>query len=172
MTDHVILVDTNDNAVGTMEKLQAHQEGVLHRAFSVLLFNSSGELLLQQRAFDKYHSGGLWTNTCCSHPLPGEDTIQASRRRLMEEMGIDMQPEFAYKFIYKTPLDQNLIEHELDHVFIGKFDGAPRINEREVADWKFTSMNWLREDVLKNPNNYTTWFRLILEHKNLQLAGV
>lgn len=123
MMEHVILVDQNDNAIGTMEKLEAHQKGILHRAFSILLFNTKGELLLQKRSRLKYHSSSLWTNTCCSHPLPDEPMQQATRRKLKQEMGIDLQTEFAYKFTYRSNLDNGLIEHECDHVFIGTFDG-------------------------------------------------
>ncbi|MEO7990495.1 MAG: isopentenyl-diphosphate Delta-isomerase [Chryseolinea sp.] len=165
--EHVILVDEFDNAIGTMEKLEAHQKGILHRAFSVLLFNSKGEILLQKRAIGKYHSGGLWTNTCCSHPLPGESMEEATRRKLIQEMGIDLKPEFAYKFIYKTNLDDNLIEHEYDHVFIGTHDGDPIINDEEVEDWKFTDLSSLRIDVKENPEAYTYWFRLIINHPQL-----
>jgi isopentenyl-diphosphate Delta-isomerase len=165
--EHVILVDALDNAIGTMEKLEAHRKGILHRAFSVLLFNSKGEILLQKRAVGKYHSGGLWTNTCCSHPLPGEPIQDATRRKLIQEMGIDVQPEFAYKFVYKTNLDDNLIEHEYDHVFIGTHDGNPIINDDEVEDWKFTDLSSLREDIKENPEAYTYWFKLIINHPQL-----
>lgn len=165
--EHVILVDEFDNAIGTMEKLEAHQKGVLHRAFSVLLFNSKGELLLQKRALGKYHSGGLWTNTCCSHPLPGESMNDATRRKLIQEMGIDLKPEFAYKFIYKTNLNDNLIEHECDHVFIGSYDGDPIINVEEVEEWKFTHLASLRTDIKANPDAYTYWFKLIINHPQL-----
>src|SRR5436190_13031104 len=135
--EEVILVDEHDNAIGTMEKMEAHEKGVLHRAFSILLFNAEGQMLLQKRSKNKYHSSGLWTNTCCSHPLPGEKIEDAARRRLHEEMGIDLQPEFSYKFIYKTNLDKNLIEYEYDHVFTGVFNGTPVVNKNEVEDWKF-----------------------------------
>lgn len=165
--EHVILVDELDNAIGTMEKIEAHQKGILHRAFSVLLFNSKGKILLQKRAIAKYHSGGLWTNTCCSHPLPGESMLEATRRKLIQEMGIDMIPEFAYKFIYKTNLDNNLIEHEYDHVFIGTYDGDPIINNEEVEDWKFTDLPSLRTDIKENPEAYTFWFKLIVNHPQL-----
>jgi isopentenyl-diphosphate delta-isomerase len=124
LTTEVILVDSEDNPIGTMEKMEAHEKGLLHRAFSVLIFNSKGQMLLQKRARSKYHSGGLWTNTCCSHPAPNESVAEAAKRRLKEEMGIDAEPKFAYKFIYKTPLDQNLVEHEVDHVFTATFDGS------------------------------------------------
>ena len=123
--EHVILVDKEDKAIGTMEKLEAHRKGVLHRAFSVLLFDNSGKLLLQKRSARKYHSSRLWTNTCCSHPLPGESLETATLRRLKEEMGIVVQPTFAFSFIYKAPLDHELTEHELDHVFIGTYNDAP-----------------------------------------------
>lgn len=161
--DEVILVDTNDNAIGTMEKLEAHLQGRLHRAFSVLLFNSKGELLLQRRANEKYHSAGLWTNTCCSHPQPGEDTAIAARRRLKEEMGIEANPAFAYKFIYKAELEHKLIEHEYDHVFIGNFNGEPHVNHNEVCEWKYVDLESLKKDIRQNPDQYTYWFKLILE---------
>lgn len=166
--EHVILVDEFDNAIGTMEKLEAHRKGMLHRAFSVLLFNSKGEILLQKRAVGKYHSGGLWTNTCCSHPLPGESINEATRRKLIQEMGIDLNPEFAYKFIYKTHLDDNLIEYECDYVFIGTFDGNPIINDEEAEDWKFIDLSSLRTDIKENPDAYTYWFKLIINHTQLK----
>jgi len=170
--EHVILVDEHDNEVGTMEKLEAHQKGVLHRAFSVLLFNTKGEVLLQKRAKSKYHSGGLWTNTCCSHPLPGESIHNATRRKLNQEMGIDLQPEFVYKFIYNASLDKDLIEHELDHVFIGTYDGKPNINTDEVEDWKYIDVASLRMDMKKNPDHYTAWFTLMMNHAQVaQLAA-
>jgi isopentenyl-diphosphate delta-isomerase len=159
----VILVDMNDNAIGTMEKLEAHQRGELHRAFSILLYNSKGEMLLQKRAQSKYHSGGLWTNACCSHPVPGEKIEDTTRRRLKEEMGIDVPLSYSYKFIYKTALDRNLTEHELDHVFVGRFDGTPSINKTEVEDWKYADIAWLKNDVIKNPDSYTYWFTLLID---------
>jgi isopentenyl-diphosphate Delta-isomerase len=167
----VILVDQHDLAIGAMEKMEAHRKGELHRAFSVLIFNDKGEILLQKRAKHKYHSGGLWTNTCCSHPLPGEKMEEAARRRLQEEMGIDLLPEFSHKFIYKTRLDQDLIEHELDHVYIGQFNGIPNINEDEVEDWKFVEIAWLKKDMLEHPDAYTYWFRLIVDHPELKLLN-
>lgn len=170
--EHVILVDTADNETGTMEKIEAHRKGLLHRAFSVLLFNSSGEVLLQKRSSRKYHSSGLWTNTCCSHPLPGESVQRASRRRLKEEMGIDMQPVFSHTFIYKAQLDQDLIEHELDHVFTGIFSGEPVINENEVEDWKFVDLHWLKEDMNTHPENYTAWFKLIVDQPELNKLSI
>jgi isopentenyl-diphosphate Delta-isomerase len=167
MMEHVILVDQDDNAIGTMEKLEAHRKGILHRAFSILLFNSNGELLIQKRSRLKYHSSSLWTNTCCSHPLPGEPMEQATQRKLKQEMGIDLRTEFAYKFIYEAHLDKGLIEHECDHVFIGTFDGTPIINKEEVEDWKFINLDSLRADIIKNPGSYTYWFKLIVEHPQL-----
>lgn len=172
MTDHVILVNENDQEVGTMEKLQAHREGLLHRAFSILIFNNKGELLLQKRAQGKYHSGGLWTNTCCSHPIPNELIEVTTHRRLREEMGLDSKLEFAYKFLYKAQLDNNLTEHELDYVFIGTSDDLPTLNKSEAEDWKFVSMDWLKKDVAENPHHYTYWFRLIINHPEfLKLAA-
>jgi isopentenyl-diphosphate Delta-isomerase len=157
----VILVDEADNAIGTMEKMEAHRKGVLHRAFSIVLFNSKGEVLLQKRSKQKYHSGGLWTNACCSHPFPGERMEDATRRRLKEEMGIDVKTDFSHKFIYKVNLDKDLIEHEYDHVFTGIFDGEPVINKSEVEDWKYVSPDWLRADMQQHPESYTYWFRLM-----------
>jgi len=165
--EHVILVDQEDNFVGTMEKMEAHRRGVLHRAFSILLFNKKGELLLQKRSQAKYHSGGLWTNTCCSHPLPGETMEHATQRKLKQEMGIDVKAEFAYKFIYQATLDKGLVEHELDHVFIGQFDGVPEINKEEVEDWKFIDLTILRDDIQRQPQAYTAWFMLMINHAEL-----
>lgn len=165
--DHVILVDAEDNALGTMEKMEAHRKGLLHRAFSVVLLNSKGEVLLQKRASSKYHSGGLWTNTCCSHPLPGESLSHATQRKLQQEMGICPPIEPAFKFIYRVELEKDLVEHEFDHVFAGTFDGEPRINKDEVDDWKFVNLAQLRQDTLENPDRYTHWFRIIINHPGL-----
>jgi len=165
--EEIILVDELDNAIGTMEKMEAHQKGLLHRAFSVLVFNANGEVLLQKRARNKYHSGGLWTNTCCSHPGPNESMEEATRRRLKHEMGIDVQPEFAFKFIYKAALDRDLIEHELDHVFTATFNGAPVINKEEVESWRFMDLKSLQADIHQSPNAYTPWFKLILNHPGI-----
>lgn len=162
--EQVILVDTYDNAIGTMEKMEAHQKGLLHRAFSILIFNRNGEMLIQKRAHAKYHSAGLWTNACCSHPMPGEAVDEAARRRLQYEMGIDVPSQFAFKFTYKVNLDHDLIEHEVDHVYTAVFDGTPSVNPEEVADWKFIAVNDLKEDVRKHPEKYTHWFSLILDH--------
>jgi isopentenyl-diphosphate delta-isomerase len=157
----VILVDEKDNTIGTMEKMEAHKKGLLHRAFSVLLFNSNGELLIQKRSSSKYHSAGLWTNTCCSHPRLDEKIEDAIQRKLMQEMGIDAQPVFAYKFTYRIDLENGLTENELDHVFIGTYDGEPEINKDEVEDWKFISLTDLHRIIKTNPEQFTFWFKLI-----------
>src|ERR1035437_238790 len=136
----VILVDENDVPRGTMEKMEAHRKGELHRAFSIFVFNSNGELLLQRRAVDKYHSGGLWTNTCCSHPQPGENLMESAQKRLNEEMGIECALEPVFHFIYKTKLNNELTEHELDHVFIGNYSDSPKINTQEAAEWKYMAI--------------------------------
>ncbi|MFY8037198.1 MAG: isopentenyl-diphosphate Delta-isomerase [Cyclobacteriaceae bacterium] len=166
--EHVILVDENDREIGTMEKLEAHQKGLLHRAFSILVFNSKGEMLIQKRATTKYHSGGLWTNACCSHPVPQEDIFIAVKRRLKFEMGIELQPTFDYKFTYRTSLDKNLIEYEVDYVFKGIYDGAPQVNRDEVEDWKYCTLDELHQQVRSNPDAFTYWFKLILEHLSLR----
>lgn len=164
----VILVGKNDKEIGTCEKLKAHKEGKLHRAFSIFIFNSKGELLLQRRAKTKYHSGGLWSNTCCSHPRPGETLENAAHRRLKEEMGFDCELKEVFSFIYKVKLD-NLFEHEYDHVFTGKFDGEPTLNPEEADDWKWINMGELKEDMQKNPNNYTFWFKICIKRLNQKL---
>jgi isopentenyl-diphosphate delta-isomerase len=158
--EKVILVDEGDNAVGEAEKMQAHREGLLHRAFSVFLFDEKGNMLLQRRAMSKYHSPGLWTNTCCSHPRPGEDTIAAAQRRLKEEMGIEnctLKEQFS--FVYRTNFPDGLIEHEFDHVFTGTFDGDPTPNSSEVMEWKWIRMDELKTDILVNPERYTYWIK-------------
>ena len=160
--EKVILVDSHDKEIGVMEKMKAHQEGALHRAFSVLLFNSNGELLLQKRASTKYHSGGLWSNTCCSHPKPNEDNLDAVRRRLKEEIGITADPSFLYNFIYKYQFDNKLIEHELDHVYIGETDSDPIINPNEVEEWKWISWENLIKDIHTNEGKYSFWFKRII----------
>ena len=163
MTEQVILVDENDHETGLMLKLEAHQKGFLHRAFSVFIFNSKGELLLQKRALNKYHSAGLWSNTCCSHPRPGESIHDAANRRLREEMGLSCEINPAFGFIYKADLDNDLIEHEYDHVFIGTSDVGPVINKDEVAKSKYIDIQSLTEDMVKNPDSYTAWLRICLE---------
>lgn len=162
--EKVILVDENDNQVGVMPKLEAHQKGLLHRAFSVFIFNSKYELLLQKRASSKYHSGGLWTNTCCSHPREGEEILDAAKRRLIEEMGIDTSLRKVHDFIYKAELDNNLTEHEFDHVFYGIYNEDPIINKDEADDFKWIDMDSLNEDIKTNGNNYTIWFKIAFEY--------
>ena len=162
--EKVILVDKNDNQVGLMPKLEAHEKGVLHRAFSIFIFNSNYELLLQKRASSKYHSGGLWTNTCCSHPREGEDILDAANRRLDEEMGIKTSLRKVYDFIYKAELDNQLTEHEFDHVFYGVFDNDPTLNKDEAEDFKWVDMETLNNDIIKNEDNYTVWFKIAFEY--------
>lgn len=160
--EEVVLVDLHDNPLGTMEKMEAHEKGLLHRAFSVLLFNSMGEILLQQRALEKYHSGGLWTNACCSHPRTNESVEDAAQRRLVEEMGISLRPSFLYSFIYRAELNDALIEHEFDHVLVAEFNGTPEVNPEEVNDWKYVDMDTLARDMELHPERYTEWFKLIM----------
>lgn len=167
--EEVIIVDENDNAIGTMEKMEAHRKGVLHRAFSILVFNSKGQLLLQKRSWKKYHSGGLWTNTCCSHPKPGEGIEDAMHRRLEQEMGIDVKLEFSHKFIYKTGLENDLTEHEYDHVYIGRYDGEPDINLEEVEEWRFEDIDHLKIAIGQRPEDFTFWFKLIINHPGLRV---
>lgn len=161
--EYVILVDENDNDIGVMEKLQAHQEGLLHRAFSVFIFNDKNELLLQQRAVTKYHSGGLWTNTCCSHPRPNETIKDAANRRLFEEMGMGCDLKIKTNFIYKTPFENGLTEHELDYVLIGNTNQNPIINKEEVESYKWLSVSDIKKDIVSNPNHYTSWFKIALD---------
>lgn len=161
--EFVILVDENDNEMGVMEKLQAHREGKLHRAFSVFIFNDKGELLLQQRALSKYHSAGLWTNTCCSHPRPNETIKDSANRRLFEEMGLSCDLVIKTNFMYKAVFDNGLTEHELDYVLIGRTNQDPVINTEEVENYKWQSISGIREDMKLNPGNYTAWFRIALD---------
>jgi isopentenyl-diphosphate Delta-isomerase len=163
MEEFVVLVDREDRELGLMEKQQAHVAGLLHRAFSVFIFNSKGELMLQQRAASKYHSPTLWTNTCCSHPRVNESYLDAAKRRLVEEMGFDCDLHYKFDFIYKANLDNGLTEHELDHVFIGKFDGEPNLNPDEVMAYRWVEMEDLKKDMFKNPQNYTAWFKIIFD---------
>lgn len=158
----VILVDQQDIELGTMEKMQAHRLGALHRAFSIFLFHPNGQMLLQRRASEKYHSAGLWTNTCCSHPRPEESNIDAAKRRLLEEMGMQAEIQHAFSFIYRAELEHDLIEHELDHVFIGITAQEPAINITEVQDWCWMDTDELVSEVEKNPANFTPWFRIAL----------
>lgn len=161
--EYVILVDEQDNATGTMEKMKAHVEAKLHRAFSVFVFNSNNQLLLQRRASDKYHSPDLWTNTCCSHPRPNENTLDAAKRRLKEEMGIECPLEYSFNFIYKAELENGLTEHELDYVFLGVFDGQPIPDSAEVSEWKYESLENISKSIKQNPEQYTAWFKIVFE---------
>ena len=166
--EHVVLVNEQDQQIGIMEKMAAHIVPRLHRAFSIFIFNSKGELLLQQRALSKYHSPGLWTNTCCSHPCDGETLAQATSRRLMEEMGMQCDMHEVFTFIYKAPVGLGLIEHEFDHVWFGKTDEVPQINTEEVASWKYMRLEDLQTDIKAHPELYTEWFKIsfdeILRH--------
>ena len=163
MIKEVILVDKNDEEIGIEEKVKAHQEGKLHRAFSIFIFNSKGQLLLQRREKTKYHCGGLWSNTCCSHPRPGETLKDATHRRLKEEMGFDCEIKKSFHFVYQVEFNNGLIENEYDHVFIGKFDGDPNPNPDEVDAWKWVSIDGLKEDIDKNPEQYTPWLKIIIK---------
>lgn len=171
MEERVILVNRRDEAVGFGEKLRTHVDGALHRAVSVFAFNAKGELLLQRRALPKYHSGGLWSNTACGHPRPGELTERAARRRLREEMGLDCELARATDLIYKVRFDNGLCEHEFDHVFVGRFSGSPTPSpdSQEVCDWRWVDPHTLGRDVVASPGSYTYWFRLCLEKVPLLL---
>ncbi len=168
--EEVVLVDTSDNEIGVMEKMEAHRKGLLHRAFSVLIYNSKGEMLLQKRAKDKYHSGGLWSNACCSHPRPGESMQQAVERKLMQEMGIDITVDYSHKFIYRADFG-GLIEHECDHIYTGKYDGAPVTNPHEVEGWKYMKLAEIRMDMTQHPQSYSYWFKLIMEQKEVEIIN-
>jgi isopentenyl-diphosphate Delta-isomerase len=161
INDPVVLVDERDNETGIAGKLEVHRKGLLHRAFSVFIFNSKGELLLQKRAASKYHSGGLWSNTCCSHPFPGEPVAMAAHRRLKEEMGFSCNLDQSFSFIYRAELDNDLIEHEFDHVFIGRYDTPPQPNPQEVEDWKWMRLNELKNDLERDPSRYTMWLKIV-----------
>ena len=161
MEERVVLVDENDAEVGTLEKQRAHAEGRLHRALSVFVLNSRGEMLLQRRAAAKYHSGGLWTNACCSHPRPGEPVAAAARRRLLEEMGIDCAPEPAFAFTYRAQVGPGLVEHEYDHVFLARWDGDPAPSADEVEAWRWTPVDRVAAEVARVPGAFTPWFRMV-----------
>ncbi|MCX2494390.1 isopentenyl-diphosphate Delta-isomerase [Pedobacter sp. PF22-3] len=163
MEEQVILVDVNDVPKGQMDKMEAHEKGLLHRAFSVFIFNSKRELLLQQRAMSKYHSRGLWTNTCCSHPRIGESNINAAKRRLIEEMGMDCELNFLFKFTYKASFENGLTEHEIDHVYFGMSNELPVINKEEVESFKYIDLDTLKKDIAVNPSAYTPWLRICLD---------
>lgn len=159
LEEKIILVDASDRQVGTAEKLQAHREGLLHRAFSIFVLNSQGQLLLQRRAKHKYHSGGLWTNTCCSHPREEETTLVAAHRRLQEEMGFDCELQELFSFIYRAELDNDLTEYEFDHVFVGYSDRPPTLNPDEADAWKWIDLLDLQADIKQHPESYTYWLR-------------
>jgi len=161
--EKVILVNSNDEPIELMPKMEAHEKALLHRAFSVFVINSNNELMLQQRALQKYHSPGLWTNTCCSHQRDGEENIEAGLRRLQEEMGFETPLEYLFNFIYKAPFDNGLTEHELDHVMLGRYEGEPSINPEEVASWKWMDIDLIHADLINNPADYTVWFAIIFD---------
>ena len=169
--EQVILVNENDEQIGLMAKLEAHEKAVLHRAFSVFIFNTKNELMLQKRAAHKYHSPNLWTNTCCSHQRDGETNIEAGTRRLQDEMGFVADLEESISFIYKAPFDNGLTEHEFDHVMIGYYNDEPKINFDEVSDWKWMSLEDVKVDIAMHPELYTEWFKIIFdkfyEHINI-----
>lgn len=159
--EQVILVNEQDEQIGTIGKQEAHEKALLHRAFSVFVLNSKNEIMLQQRAADKYHSPLLWANTCCSHQRVGETNIEAGKRRLEEEMGFVIELKDVFSFIYKASFDNGLTEHEFDHVLIGYFDGMPNINKDEVEDWKWMGVEEVKQDIEQNPSIYTEWFKII-----------
>lgn len=161
--EHVILVNENDEPIGTMPKLEAHEKAALHRAFSVFVLNANNEIMLQQRAHHKYHSPLLWTNTCCSHQRAGETNLDAGSRRLYEEMGFRTTLKELFHFIYKAPFDNGLTEHELDHVMIGYYNEEPKINPEEVESWKWMTIEDVKSDMITNPGIYTVWFKIIFD---------
>jgi isopentenyl-diphosphate delta-isomerase len=161
--EQVILVDKNDQKIGLMPKMEAHQKAVLHRAFSVFVMNDKGQLMLQQRAASKYHSPLLWANTCCSHQRDGESNLEAGKRRLQEEMGFVTELKEVFSFIYKAQFDNGLTEHELDHVMVGKYNHSPKINKDEVEDFKWMTPKEVKQDMTENPEIYTAWFKIIFD---------
>ena len=168
----LILVDENDSPIGTMEKMEVHQKALLHRAFSIFIFNGKGDMLLHQRAANKYHSAGLWTNACCSHPREGQETIEAAEKRLQQEMGFTVPLKKAFEFTYKAALDNGLTEHEYDHVFIGYYDGAIQPDEDEVKDFCFVSMEEIKASIQSHPQKYTEWFKIAFPKVEEYLAAM
>lgn len=168
--EKVVLVNEKDEKIGLMPKMEAHEKGLLHRAFSVFVFNDKNELMLQQRALHKYHTPGLWTNTCCSHQRDGESNIEAGKRRLKEEMGFSTNLKETISFIYKAPFDNGLTEHEYDHILVGTYNDEPNINPDEVAAWKWMSMEAVEKDMKANPSIYTAWFKIIFDKFQEHLA--
>ncbi len=171
LVNQVILVNENDEELGSMEKIAAHREALLHRAFSVFIFNRKGEMLLQQRASNKYHSPDLWTNACCSHPMPGESTADAAHRRLREELGFDTDLDPLFHFIYKTPFDNGLTEHELDHVFVGVYDGPIQSDPAEVKDFCYMKMEAISESMQRHQHKYTSWFAIAFPRLEEEMAA-
>lgn len=169
--EEVVLVDASDRQVGTMEKLEAHRRGLLHRAISVFVFNPNGQLLLQKRASSKYHGGGLWTNTCCSHPRVGENPVDAAKRRLKEEMGIEANPVFSHTFLYKAEVGHGLTEHELDHVFIATHDGPPKPDFHEAEDWRYIDEMSLKNEIKADPGKFSAWIKIILDDPKFSFSG-
>jgi isopentenyl-diphosphate Delta-isomerase len=163
MQQYVILIDENDVETGTEEKMTAHKKGLLHRAFSVLIYDNSGKMLLQKRAAMKYHSAGLWTNACCSHPEPGQDLTDAVKVRLHREMGFTTEVKKTFDFIYRKEFEDGITEHEYDHVFSGTWNGMPHPNPDEVADWKWMDIPEIKRAIAEQPEDYTYWFRIIME---------
>jgi len=161
--EKVILVNEKDEPIGLMPKMEAHEKAVLHRAFSVFVMNDKKEIMLQQRAANKYHSPLLWTNTCCSHQRDGETNIEAGKRRLIEEMGFKVELKELFSFIYKAPFDNGLTEHELDHVMLGYYEGEPLINKEEVEAWKWMKPSVVKKDIASHPEKYTEWFKIIFD---------
>jgi len=162
--EKVILVNERDEQIGLMPKMEAHEKALLHRAFSVFVFNDNNELMIQQRALGKYHSPGLWTNTCCSHQREGESNVEAGKRRLWEEMGFSTELKDTVSFIYKAPFDNGLTEHEFDHILVGYYEGEPNLNPEEVNDWKWMALEDLKVDMEQQPQLYTEWFKIIFEN--------
>ena len=169
-TEEVILVNTSDEEIGTMEKMKAHEEALLHRAFSVFVFNHKGEMLIHQRAIEKYHSGGLWTNACCSHPRQGESPEAAATRRLQEEMGMYCQASPVFKFLYRSEFSNSLIEHELDHVLLGYSDTLPQPNPAEVEGFRYVSLSDLEVEMKQNPDQFTVWFLICFGEMKAKLS--
>ena len=170
--DFVVLVNKNDKKIGLMPKMEAHKKGALHRAFSVFIFNNKNELMIQKRNINKYHSPGLWTNTCCSHQKDGESNINAGKRRLLEEMGFCVELNEIGSFIYNVGVDNGLIEHELDYILVGKYNGNVKINSDEVDNWKWMSLDNIKDDVRKRSKNYTEWFKIIMDNYYTQLKKI
>ncbi|AFY70531.1 isopentenyl-diphosphate delta-isomerase [Thalassoporum mexicanum PCC 7367] len=172
MKETVILVDRQDQPIGTAEKMAAHRQGSLHRAFSIFVLNAQDQLLLQRRAAHKYHSGGLWTNTCCSHPRPGETTPAAAQRRLQEEMGFSCDLREIFSFVYQAQLDRGLIEYEFDHVFLGRFDGVPQLNPEEADAYEWIEVAELQAEIRKHPDRYTYWLKDCIDRFADYLTGL